>query len=87
MVSSMSRMADALKSLIEEAIDLKLGNKEFSLSFDEGQWSADIGSTCQYVHLMEGGAEFSAIADTPEEAVRALIVVLRSAYATTAHQS
>jgi hypothetical protein len=61
-----------LSELIAAVIAKKKGNKEFILSEDLG-WNAGIGNPVTCVALGESSPEYSAIGETPEEAVRNLL--------------
>ena len=64
-----------LRHLINLAISLKDGNKEFALfHYENGDWKAEIGNTSQHVNLGENSGEFSTeLFKTPERAVENLI--------------
>ena len=72
-----------LKALIDQAISMKEGNKEFALFYHptgnaQTDWSADLGNPCSSVNLGESTGEFqSDCCSTPEAAVQDLIEQLR----------
>ena len=72
--------AAGLSKLIQHAIDVKRGDKEFMLSCrDTGQWSAEIGNDCHSVCLGEIAGEFEGKGATPELAVVSLINAINTA--------
>jgi predicted CopG family antitoxin len=72
---------ESLLELIREAIEIKRGNKEFSLNYyDDENWSACIGNRSKYVHMMEGGCEFYGEGKTPKNAVLDLISEMKNSY-------
>lgn len=76
-----------LQSLIETAITMKEGNKEFMLNYDPafielsgGAWSAEIGNPVSCVRLGESSGQFgSQWQPTPEAAVLELVALLAEA--------
>lgn len=76
-------MNDELKSLVQQAIHLKEGNKDFALAYVQydgspGEWEAHIGSRNRHVAILETGGQVEASATTPEKAVLSLIDKLGS---------
>ena len=72
-----------LSELIELAIEIKPGDKEFALSFDgdqsESAWCAEIGNKFGAVRLGEAKGEFCGFGKTPEDAVTILINAIKAA--------
>ena len=77
---------DNLSTLIEKAIGLKSGNREFVLYHLDPEWRAAIGNRSGDVLLMEASPEFETDADTPEAAVAGLIDLLVAAHGQQAPQ-
>lgn len=72
-----------LRVLIERAITMKRGNKEFDLTYygNDPIWCASIGNDCPVVHIMENKPEFQAGSDIgPEDAVAKLIKLMEEHY-------
>lgn len=70
-------MNDTLEDLIQKAIDLKQGDKEFILTcYGGGDWMAGVGNPSSHVLLGESDPQFQARADSPRDAVLQLIEML-----------
>jgi hypothetical protein len=69
-----------LSKLIDYALLLKTGNREFALFYNDGDyptWVAEAGNPCTAVMLGEASGECKGIGSTPEQAVLALIDNIR----------
>lgn len=72
-------MFTSLEKLIQQAIALKTGNREFALFGDaDGIWEADIGNECPSVMLGEIRGEVTGRGATPKRAVSDLIRQLKA---------
>jgi hypothetical protein len=76
-----------LRRLIDAAINLKPGDKEFMLYYStfgtvpSGEWTAEIGNASSPVLLGDGTGEIkTAYFLTPEEAVDSLIILIKEKY-------
>ena len=75
----MTRKTRDLAALLQEALALKTGNKEFALfRLASGTWRADIGNKdAAFARSGEWSAEVWEEGATPEEALERLIKTLR----------
>lgn len=75
-MSGVQSVSSNLGELIDQAIVLKEGNKEFALHFVPGleePWAALIGATSDSVLLGECRGDFETAGRTPEQALQRLI--------------
>ena len=74
-------MSEDLEALISQAIgyNTSLPNRQFILSYDDGEWMAGIGNPCIHVCLGESRPEVSGEGATPSQAVQDLLVNLATA--------
>lgn len=71
--------AAPLADMIDRAIELKQGNKEFMLSYDPcHNWRAEIGNPSKWVRIGEVDGDIDGEGASPEEAMAALIVKLEA---------
>lgn len=65
-----------LSEMIDRAISLKDGNKEFILLFDGERWFAEIGNPSPFVVLGEISGEIRGEADSYQKAMEQLLLAL-----------